>query len=686
MQGTNDLSTRAPVLVPEALPSHLPKIYIYAKKGPTDPQLVVGDSMTQTYHADSFDLRQPWATHATVLANTVNAKGNQIMMQRVKPKDAPKPASMRLALDVLLTQVPVYARNADGSIKLDTTTGKPVDTGTKVAGAKAKWVVEAIPVDEDGVDQFGLGTQGDGDQTDDATQTQSVRYPILDADVSSFGADGNNQGLRFYAPTVNSTTPVDTRILTDELVYPLRAAFVSRTAANATPKLVTSQQGAQYLDVCLKPGVIDKNTDAQLYIGDTLIDAYQSLNNEDGTPNTYGPFGRLKVYDANVALLVKQLYELELPAINEFSDFSGVAGEEWLFNLLSGVSSFGVPYTAYQLDGTATNAVRLTESTTIYAQGGGDGTMSEALFADLVTDQIADYADPNSYLQNTAQYPESVFYDTGFPMASKLKLAQFIAVRKNCAVVLSTHDVLGPELTQAQESSAAIALKAALQMYPESDVFGTPCMRGLVLAGSGRLIGSQYTKPLPLTIELASKSAAYMGADNGRWKSQYNFDQAPGSVIDLFTKMNVTYRGATARNTDWDNGLCWVESFERNSYYFPALKTVYPDDTSVLNSWFTMMAICQLENIGEKARRSFSGTSSLTDAQLIQGVEGYIGDAVANKFGGRFTIVPVCTITGYDEQRGYSWTMVIKIYAPNMKTVGTLSIESYRIEDLQQAA
>ena len=82
-RGTQDLSTVAQVVEPEARPTHLPKIYLYAKSGPTTPQLVVGASRVAIYGDESFDLRKPWATHATVLANIVNSQGNMAMIQRV---------------------------------------------------------------------------------------------------------------------------------------------------------------------------------------------------------------------------------------------------------------------------------------------------------------------------------------------------------------------------------------------------------------------------------------------------------------------------------------------------------------------------------------------------------------------------------------------------------------------------
>jgi hypothetical protein len=303
-------------------------------------------------------------------------------------------------------------------------------------------------------------------------------------------------------------------------------------------------------------------------------------------------------------------------------------------------------------------------------------------FASLVASEIVAYADLNSHLQDMATYPESIFYDTGFPLATKYAACNFIAQRKDLAVILCCHDTSGRVLTAAEESSLAIALRTHLQMFPESDVFGTATMRGMIVGRSGTMLNSQYTKPLPLILEIATKAAKYMGASNGVWKPGFGFDSSPANHVTMFSDVNVSFTPATVRNKDWANGLVWVDAFDRLSLYFPAFKTVYDNDTSVLNSFFTMMACVELEKVGERARREFSGESTMTDAQLLAKVNNFVTQSTMGRFDGRFVIRPNAYLTAADIARGYSWSLAIKIYAPNMRTVQTLSIQSYRIGDL----
>jgi hypothetical protein len=676
-QGIQDDSTKTLVAEAEVLPTHLAKVYIYAKTGPDTPQLVVGNSRTTMYGSDSFDYRKKWANHATVLSNVLNTNANSQMIQRLIPADAGPKSNVRLYLDVLATSIPDYKRNSDGSIQTDSN-GNDVPTGTSLAGFIVKWVAAFISPASDGTSNVGAGTIVAGDQV--ANGVQSQRYPIMDLEVSHYGADGNNIGFRMWAPTTASSPAVTPATLTNDIVYPFNFMMVKRASATSSPTVSQTLDSQSYLSVTWKPKTIDTNTDEQLYIGDRVPGDWEKLESTDGTPPIYSPFGNVHLYDANISLLLQQFYAAEFPYADSFSDFTGAEEEYYLFNMLSGVSSVNSPYHTFQVLTSPANALMMSQSSTVYASGGSDGTMSDTLFAGLVSTAIADYADASSPYQDDAKYPESIFYDSGFPLATKYDLCQFIALRKDTAVVLATHEA-GESLTAAQDSSVALALLTHAQLYPESDTYGTPTVRAVIVGRSGTLINSQYTDRLPLSIELANKASKYMGSGDGIWKSTYNFDMAPNNKVELFHNLNVTFTSVTVRNKDWANGMIWIQSFGRNSNFFPAFKTVYDDDTSVLTSFFTMMGAVELTKIGFRAQRQYSGESKLTNEQLIEGVEGFITDSATGRFDGRFIIEPSVTITSADAARGYSWTTVINMYANNMKTIQTLTLAARRTSD-----
>lgn len=687
--GTQDASKRIPVIEPEAIPTHCPKVYIYAAKGPTGPQLVVGDGRNEMYGDDTFDLRMPFATHQTVLSNLVNAQGNAQMIERLIPVDAGPKANFTLWLDVLPTDIPQYQRDSQGKFIVDGVTGLPIPTvpASTKAGFKVKWVVTSIatnPLNKTDLELFANQATTPGDQTDGTEQSQ--RYPILSFWANSQGGYFSNSGLRLWAPTEATSGAVNDNILSGNKAFPFKLAAIRRVNAQSSARIVEAEDGSPNIDFTFKEGQINAATDALISLGDLYPKVYQELSDPRFQPK-YADLSGLHIYQDNIEELVTQFYAAEKDEIDPSSDWTlGATDEAHKFNFLTGVSSQDGPYYTFLVDTAAAGSVRLSESTNLFAGGGSDGTMNETLFAGLVETAVAEYANENSELMDTAFNVESIVYDTGFPLQTKYALCKVLAERKDIGVVLSTYSVGGQQLTAAEDHSIAVALRTRLQMYPDSDYFGTPVFRGVIIGRNGILRGSQYTKRLPITLELAVKAAKMMGAGNGSWKSEELFDKAPLSEITMFDDINIAFTPAKQRNKDWDVGLNYPMRFSRKSLFFPALKTVYDNDTSVLNSFFVMMACIEIQKVGERVHRHFTGSVSLTDAQLVDRVNKKVEELTVGRFANMFKIVPAAYLTDADVARGFSWTLPIKLYANNMKTVQTLSIEARRMSDLDAAA
>jgi hypothetical protein len=685
MRGVQDLSARTLDADSDQIPTHLPKVYIYAEKGPSTPQLVSGSARTNLYGSNTFDLRKPYANHQTVLSNVLAGAGNAQMIERIIPGDVGPRSNLLLSLDVLETEVVQYMRNPNGSIQKDAITGLPIPVlpESKLPGYSVKWVLSHI-TDIAEEENFGNAQVSPGDRTSTgATPTQSQRYPILELRASSYGQVFDNSGIRLSAPTEMSPVPVNTHAMSGTGTYPFRLSVIRRATAASTPRPVETQFAEQFIDFTFKPGVINPITDARLSLSEIFLKSYQNTEN-NGYPMDLGDFGDIKVYDDNISSLLQGFYLTESLAMGMNTDFIGAADEYWLFNFLSGISSKGEPYYTYEIDTSTEDAVRLTESTNLFAKGGFDGTMNDDDFALSVAQAVAEYANPNSPLLNSAVNVESIIYDTGFPLATKRELCKFISERKDTFVVLSTYDVNGGDMSASDEHSVAIALKTYLQMFPESDYFGTSTMRGLIMGRYGSMTSSQYRKKLPMTIELAYKAAKMMGSSDGKWREGAVFDRAPNNEIKLFEKVNVTYTPAAVRNKDWALGLNWVQAFSRSELFFPALKTVYDEDTSVLNSFFVAMCCVELQKVGERVWREYTGSVRLTNAQLVDRVNNAVGRKTLGRFCDMFKVVPAAYFTSADTLRGYSWTLPIKLYANNMETVMTLDIQAYRMSDFNR--
>jgi hypothetical protein len=72
----------------------------------------------------------------------------------------------------------------------------------------------------------------------------------------------------------------------------------------------------------------------------------------------------------------------------------------------------------------------------------------------------------------------------------------------------------------------------------------------------------------------------------------------------------------------------------------------------------------------------------LPNAVLAQDVDNFVLAKVKDKFDGRYVIVPQAQFTDMDLLRGFSWTLPIKLYANNQKTVMTTYTKAFRMSDL----
>lgn len=685
--GVNDRSIKPEVYELPARPIHLPLCFLWAEDGPTQQMLVSGAAANMTYGTKTFDLRSEYANHVTVFAKMFLGNANTIMVKRIRPKDAPPPANVRLYADVLTSEQDEYERDAStGALVLDNL-GAPKTTGNKIQVTQVKYIAEHIQPDAGDTEvntKFGTGAKQPGTY-DDGNGNTSEKIPLFDFEVPHFGKKGNLNGIRLWSPTRVSALPVNDNLISQR-VYPTYVSFMRKVNEDATARIVETNYAELQTEVVLKPGFVDESTDSAKYIGDILLDNYRDLNGVSSVVR-YGPFNRMHVYQENIDKLLKDIFTAEKAAAYEGNDLRVPTVKDtdyYLVNLFGVCNSNGQPYQTFRMSTSTTGGVRLTENAVIMVTGGGDGTMTEEEFGDAVIAEISGFSDPNSPWQDFIDNPCSFFWDSGFSLKVKKELGKFIGLRKNTMVVLSTHQAGKKQLTAAEESSMGIALLSHVKAYPESDYFGTPAFRAVIVSRSGKIQNSQWQDYAPCTYSLANKVSRFAGGGNGKFKPELLFDRVPRNLVDDMTDINVPWVPAAVRNKDWAAGLLWVEKISSRQFYFPATRTIYDNDTSVLTSILTALCCIECETIGLMAQKYFSGNNR-TKGELKRAVEDWVKEQINGKFGEMFIIAPEVTFTAADDRRGYSWTLTIRIGAGNMRTVQTLVLESYRKEDFPQS-
>ncbi len=682
-QGTQDLSPETVPVSTLEIPQHFPKFYIFAEKGELGPRILdlSQETLTGVYGDATIDPNSKYYTHQTPFLELCTKNGNNCVVHRLTADDAKDAANVGIYLDVLPTQVPLYEKHPNGQVKLDTG-GLPITqkdgqgNDITVAGYKVAWVVDHTSADL-GEFEPGMLTIRPGIQVDGATQSQ--QYPIREIIAASAGEAGNKLAVRMYAALQTDNYPFPTSFLSDAKVYPYYFQLVKLIdSATGKTEPVVNGFGSQFSRFSTKSDAQDPTTGLAIGFEEVVSEQYIESSTMAGSG-----LGQVISYDSNIEELLAMFYDAEVDTVDPARDSAINSAETNLhaLNMVSFTSSNGSPYNAIKLVDVA-GSVRLTRNTNLFLQGGDDGTISEALLDTLVQQDMLKYNDATSDYNDIVAHPESIIYDSGFAMDTKKALAKFISRRKDTFVVPATYAHNNSAYLLADQYSAGVALKSVYELYPESDTFGTSVMRAVIMTGSGKMIAGKYKKRVPLTYELLNMASKYMGAKNGAWKNGFAFDKAPRNVLSLLKDIDVTWVPSQTRQAMWSVGLNFALNFKIKQQFFPALQTVYDNDTSVLNSFFCAVAISYLNKVGHAAWRQYTGAVSLTAAQLEEAVNGFVADAVKDKFDGMFIIIPDCKVTEFDATRGYSFTLTTKIGAEVSRTVMTNSVQAYRRADL----
>lgn len=681
--GINDKSIPDSILNPKVYPTHLPLWLIFAKKGPSTRVLADGATREQLFGTETFLASSKFFTHQTQFSNTVNGQANQGIYQRVFSPEAKK-AMVRIWMDVLPTLIPEYTRGTDGKYLLNQA-GQPTPTGTTVPGFKIKFVKTAISDVTGGA--FGEASQMVGDQTDSTTLVQSTRFPLMDVPVAFVGGYGNDLGIRMWSPVAGSRITPDAELIEDNKAYPY--IFSCQDRSSDTIQNLQTVSGVQEVTTVFKRDQVKASVGNQAISFEPRF--FESWNDRErvGIAPLYGPFDNVHLYYENLEEQLTRFYNAEKALLpTQFSDFTGEGDEEiHRFNFLGGKSSKNVPYHSFVIERAAGNAEAVSDLSTIWAVGGDDGNLDLDTFDELCAAEIRKYGDINEEVtDNRLANPESHFYDSGFSVDTKIDLANFIAVRKDTFLVWCLQDAQQARpLLADEESSLAIALFTRGQMMPESVEWGTPAARAMIVAGDGRLISSDNRKRLPLSLEIASKSAQYMGAGNALWKSAFSFSHGPRAELSMFRDVNVSWRPIAARQRDWANGMVYVQKKDMDQLFFPALRTIYNVAESILTSYFTTLVFVDLQKVADRVWAEFSGSDEYSNEQFKKYVELLCRQLVEGRYDSRVALIFTVNFTKVDEFNGYSWTLNVDVGADVMKTVQYTILTGYRRESMPAA-
>lgn len=718
--GVRDESTRQLPLETESLPQHLPLLFLLTEKS-EEMAIVSGGAINQLYGNKTLNPSSAYFNHQSIMAETILGRGNQIMVKPIKLPEARK-ATLRISIETVATMVPDGSDSTGQSKKIVTRViwhADRVDAAINGNGLGQGTIIASYREGGESSTINGTLLSELVTDTDTVYHASSSLVPILDLEVADRGEFGNRFGISLEAPLDSDSFPTDQSLAASLKSFVYRLKLFERPEASSTAKPIYNNYSANSTDFVLKPHSSNPASGSQVSLQDIIVDMYQEAGSAESLPRN-APFSNVYIYQDNiesVARLIAGGYTVEgkdaADAVYTFNVPGLYTTEEQIqqnlynVNIFTGTDVTGKQYNNVEYsESVRFGGIRLGKDSIIYASGGSDGVPYKngaidrletlRLFDEAVRDWCTTEFTEVNPVFDSAKYPFSTLHDSGFSMKTKLAMLQPMGLHKRIWVNLGTHSVADyldpdavdlefitqPQFTASEEIARGSALRAAASVYPESEVYGTPVVRAIIVMHSGKLRSGRSRDYLPLTLSVADKVAAYCGAGNGVWNSDYAFDDGDNKRETMFNEVNNTYQSRAVYNKAWDAGLIWVQNYDRQSRFFPAYQTAYPNDTSVLNSLPVLIAISYLERVCEIVWRQLTGNGRYEPSQFLERSNELILEETRGRFDNRFTIVPNTQFTKADEARGYSWSTEIELYANNSRTVGTFTIVAKRTSDL----
>lgn len=683
--GIRDRSRRALIRPDESYAQHTPLLRLFTETGPTATNYVgdTDDGFAGIYGQNSLDPRSKYFNTQSLLALNLLGQANGFYVKRLRPEDSGNPARLIVAIDMVRDMVPKAVTRLSGFVYPDTTTSSAGGVTTladeKVEGFKAR-----IVLIQDNSSEVGTQKVSPGSMVSGIDGTQSTLYPLFELPASFFGALGNNLGMRIWSPTSLDVDGYDEEAtdMFDTRMY--RVQFVELMAGLNTPQIIKTKNGEDYVNVSFDEGVYSQSTDRDLTIDQVLIANYEDDGIENGLTPLYSPFSEVYVYRENVKYVQQLIWDSELLVNPSFSQQVKGPGQ---IDFLTMLNLDGDPYMTIQLQGALDGGVLLGKNATILASGGADGTTSFENYVALTDQENVSFGQLEDQYEDVARFQFGFIYDTGLPLSSKYKMLNVLAARRDLQCMFTTFvetDTRG--LSTSDEVSRCIAIMTRMKAFPESTLYGTPVCRGMIVLQSGKLMNSNYLKRVPQVLDVAMSWAKYAGASNGILRPGAEMDQSPNNEVTFVKGLNVPFFNTRTSANLWVNGATYSTTYDKRRQYYPCLRSVYLDDTSVLLSPITVNICCVVMRLIHKVHAKFSGNASLTKEQLVERCDQEILDVTRDLFGARVTITPRTEITPTDENNGFSWTCTVTVAANNPRTVMDFKLETVRQSNATETA
>ena len=337
-----------------------------------------------------------------------------------------------------------------------------------------------------------------------------------------------------------------------------------------------------------------------------------------------------------------------------------------------------------------TERVILDKDIDIFLTNGSDGAIATA--TEKERDDFTDhfmfrflklYVNPK--IVDKFRYPFTHIYDLGYSMTTKYAMLDFLDTRDDVAVELSTQ-VLFPskwatgferDITlndQAKDLQDGMVLRERALLMRESVLNGTDCMRASIYTQAGKPVAATWTKPVPFNFWSAIQHAKYGNTDQMSVQEPRGL---PYSYNELFKTWKWINYSEPLKEKTWNAGLNYCQYADMTRIFYPALRTVYRAETSVLTDQWVVDALVYTKHECRKAWARFSGRND-KQAVLEAAIKNYLEERLAYLYNNKYDFTVEVYKTEEEQKLGYVEHVKLKLVFPATMRVINFDIEVNR--------
>lgn len=334
--------------------------------------------------------------------------------------------------------------------------------------------------------------------------------------------------------------------------------------------------------------------------------------------------------------------------------------------------------------------VILDQDIDIFLTGGSDGLLegaSEKERDDFVDHYFYDFLKLhiNPKIVDKFRYPITHLYDPGYSMTTKYAMLDFLDTRDDVAVELSTQ-VLFPSKwatgyerdiklnDQAKDLQDGMVLRERAMLMRESVLKGTECMRASIYTQAGKPVAATWTKPVPFSFWSAMQHAKYGNTDQMSVQEPRGL---PYSYNEMFKTWNWTNYSELLKEKTWNAGLNYCQYADMTRIFYPALRTVYREETSVLTDQWVVDALVYTKHECRKAWARFSGRNDRQEV-LETAIKVYLEGVLSYLYNGKYDFELSVYKTEEEKKLGYIEHVKLRLVFPATMRVINFDIEVNR--------